>query len=78
MVDQTLDFLKANPDKPCFVNLWLDDTHTPWVPSAEDQTTNKKGGAAGKGDTRERLAKVLVEMDRQLGRLLDGFGPRSP
>ena len=73
MVDQTLEFLKANPDKPCFVNLWLDDTHTPWVPSAEDQTTNKKGGAAGKGDTKERLAKVLVEMDRQLGRLLDAI-----
>jgi arylsulfatase A-like enzyme len=71
MVDQTLDFLKTNPDKPCFVNLWLDDTHTPWVPTADDQTTNKKGGAAGKGDTRGRFAKVLVEMDRQLGRMLD-------
>jgi arylsulfatase A-like enzyme len=34
-------------------------------------TLGKKGRAAGKGDTRERLAKVLVEMDRQLGRLLD-------
>jgi arylsulfatase A-like enzyme len=55
------------------VNLWLDDTHTPWVPSADDQTTNKKGGAAGKGDTRARLAKVLVEMDKQLGRMLDSI-----
>jgi arylsulfatase A-like enzyme len=73
MVDQTLEFLKSHSDKPCFVNLWLDDTHTPWVPSADDQTTNKKGGAAGKGDTRARLAKVLVEMDKQLGRMLDSI-----
>jgi arylsulfatase A-like enzyme len=73
MVDQTLDFLKANADKPCFVNLWLDDTHTPWVPSTDDQTTNKKGGAAGKGDTKERLAKVLGEMDKQIGRMLDAL-----
>jgi arylsulfatase A-like enzyme len=73
MVDQTLDFLKSNPDKPCFVNLWLDDTHTPWVPTADDQTTSKKGGAAGKGDTRDRFLKVLVEMDRQLGRMFDAI-----
>jgi arylsulfatase A-like enzyme len=73
MVDRTLDFLKANPEKPCFVNLWLDDTHTPWVPSAEDQAKNKKGGAGGKGDTRDRLARVLVEMDKQLGRMLDAL-----
>lgn len=73
MVDQALDFLKSHPDRPCFVNLWLDDTHTPWVPSTNDQTTNKNGGAAGKGDTKARLARVLVEMDRQLGRMLDAL-----
>jgi arylsulfatase A-like enzyme len=73
MVDRTLEFLKDHPHKPCFINLWLDDTHTPWVPTAQDQTTNKKGGAAGKGDTRERLAKVLVEMDKQLGRMIDAI-----
>jgi arylsulfatase A-like enzyme len=81
MVDRTLDFLRANPDRPCFVNLWLDDTHTPWVPSAEDVGVNKKGRAAGKGDTKERLAKVLAETDRQIGRLLDvvrGPNPGRP
>jgi arylsulfatase A-like enzyme len=76
MVDRTLDFLKANPTKPCFVNLWLDDPHTPWVPSAEDMTLGKKGKAAGKGDTKERLAKVLTDLDTQMGRLLDAL--RAP
>ena len=62
-IDRTLSFLKANPDKPCFVNLWLDDPHTPWVPAADSP----------KGDTRSNLKGVLVEMDRQVGRLMDGL-----
>jgi arylsulfatase A-like enzyme len=70
MVDQALDFVKANPGKPCFVNLWLDDTHTPFVPSAEQLAAVKAGNNPGE------LAKykaVLVETDRQIGRLLDGL-----
>lgn len=70
MVDRTLDFLRENPEKPCFVNLWLDDPHTPWVPGVDDQQVGKGGKGAGKGDTPERLAKVLAEMDEQIGRLL--------
>jgi arylsulfatase A-like enzyme len=72
MVDRTLDFLRAHPDAPCFVNLWLDDPHTPWVPTADDQAVGKKGQAAGKGPTPDRLAKVMTEVDRQVGRLLEG------
>jgi arylsulfatase A-like enzyme len=64
MVDQTLAFLKDNQARPCFLNLWPDDTHTPWVPSAEDQKKKMPNG-------REMMKKVTEEMDRQLGRLLD-------
>jgi arylsulfatase A-like enzyme len=77
MVDRTLDFLQKNSEKPCFVNLWLDDTHTPWVPSAEDQKVGKDGQATGKGATPERLRRVLVEMDQQIGRLLDTLRERK-
>jgi arylsulfatase A-like enzyme len=62
-VDRALDFLKRHKDKPSFVNVWLDDPHTPWVPSAQ----------ANKGDTADNLRAVLVETDRQIGRLLDGL-----
>lgn len=63
-VDKTLDFLKRHKDeKPCFINLWPDDTHTPWVPRQ----------VAPRGDTAENLKGVLVEYDRQVGRLLDGL-----
>ncbi len=77
MVDRTLQFLNDHADAPCFVNLWLDDPHTPWVPSADDQRVGKGGRAGGKGDTPERLAKVLVEMDRQVGRLFDALRARK-
>ena len=68
MVDRTIDFVRADKQKPAFVNLWLDDTHTPWVPSAEQI---KERGPAG--ENRENFRKVLVEMDRQIGRLLSAI-----
>ena len=73
MVDRTLDFVRANPDRPCFVNLWLDDTHTPWVPSADDQAVGKGGRTVGKPDTPDRLRGVLKAMDTEMGRLLDAL-----
>ncbi len=62
MVDRTIDFLKKNAGRPCFVNLWFDDTHTPWVPAGA--VKEKDGGRAN-------LKKVTGEMDRQIGRLMD-------
>jgi arylsulfatase A-like enzyme len=61
-VDKTLDFLKRNQAQPCFVQLWPDDVHTPWVPDEH----------SGKGDTRANFRPVLQELDKQLGRLFDG------
>jgi arylsulfatase A-like enzyme len=77
MVDRTLDVLREHPDRPCFVNLWLDDPHTPWVPTSDDQQVGKGGKGAGKGDTPERLKKVLTEMDQQIGRLLAALRERK-
>jgi arylsulfatase A-like enzyme len=71
MVDRTLGFLRANPNRPCFVNLWLDDTHTPWVPSAAEQARKRPSSRAA-------LGPVLEEMDRQVGRLLDAVGEAHP
>lgn len=62
-VERTLDFLKRNKASPCFVNLWLDDPHTPWVPSAN----------AAKGATQANLKAVMEETDRQIGKLLAGL-----
>jgi arylsulfatase A-like enzyme len=65
-VDKTLDFLKRNNDQPCFVNLWLDDVHTPWIPN--EQTEEEKNPNVAKN-----LKLVMAQMDKQIGRLMDGL-----
>lgn len=69
-VDKTLDFLKRHPDQPCFVNLWPDDMHTPYVPSKEAYEHGNKNSFWSK---EENYTPVLEELDRQIGRLLDGL-----
>ncbi len=69
-VDKTLDFLRRHPNQPCYVNLWPDDTHTPFVPSP----ALKQKYQAGNNTSGERnFQGVLEEYDRQMGRLLDGL-----
>ncbi|WP_414660816.1 sulfatase family protein [Horticoccus sp. 23ND18S-11] len=66
-VERTLDFLTRHPDQPCFVNLWADDVHTPWVP---DEVSDKK-------DLPKNFRPVMAEFDKQIGRLLDGLKARG-
>jgi arylsulfatase A-like enzyme len=66
-VDRTVDFLRRHKGRPCYVNLWPDDVHTPWVPSQE------RLGLYPNGPEEERKFRaVLDEYDRQIGRLLEG------
>ena len=67
-VDKTLDFLKRHKDQPCYVNLWPDDVHTPWVPSAQRLGQYPKGP-----EQQRKFRAVLDEYDRQVGRLLAGL-----
>lgn len=67
-VDKTLNFLKENKGKPCYVNLWTDDVHTPWV-AGDDET----GRFPGKPEEEKSFEAVLQEFDKQLGRLMDGL-----
>ncbi len=66
-VDRTLDFLDRHRDRPAFVNLWLDDVHTPWVP---DEVSDRK-------DLPKNFRPVMAETDRQIGRLLDELRRRK-
>lgn len=69
-VDRTLDFMKRHKGQPCFVNLWPDDVHTPWVPEPETEYTGK---SALKPQEEAAFKGVLKEYDVQIGRLLDGL-----
>lgn len=71
MVDRTLDFLRERKGTRCFVNLWLDDTHTPFHPSFEQLAAV---GVTSENPTDEqRFRAVLHEMDKQIGRFMDAL-----
>ena len=63
LVDKALDFLRRHKGQSCYVNVWPDDVHTPWVP-ADD---------VPKGETPENFRRVLAEFDQQVGRLMSGL-----
>ena len=64
-VDKTLDFLRRNKGEACFINLWPDDMHTPWVGNMEEQQVFPEGD-----ESEKNFRTVLVEYDKQIGRLL--------
>jgi arylsulfatase A-like enzyme len=66
-VDHALDFLRRHQDGPCYVEIWPDDVHTPWVPNV-DRETDKVGW-----QKRPNFSAVLAEYDVQMGRLFDGL-----
>ncbi|MFT3788425.1 MAG: sulfatase-like hydrolase/transferase [Tepidisphaeraceae bacterium] len=70
-VDKTIDFLKRHPGEPCYIDLWPDDVHTPWVPDMEYEKQGAKTSSCA------ALRPVLRELDVQVGRLtkaLDDMG----
>lgn len=69
-VDKALDFLRRHKGQPCYVNIWPDDVHTPWVPKGTDISV-KKPDRDYEGPA--NFKAVLAEYDKQVGRLLDGL-----
>lgn len=67
-VDKTLAFLAQNRGTPCYINLWPDDVHTPWV-GGDDATGKYPGGP----EEEKSFIAVLNEFDLQMGRLMDGL-----
>ncbi|WP_207632699.1 sulfatase family protein [Foetidibacter luteolus] len=61
-VDKTLAFLQKHSGQPCFINLWPDDVHTPWVPGGDF--------VKEEGDDEKNFIPVLKEYDVQIGRLM--------
>jgi len=66
-VDRALDFLHRHADKPCYVEIWPDDVHTPWVPNEAREKKNPESWL------RPDFCAVLAQYDVQMGRLFDGL-----
>ncbi len=67
-VDKTLSFLKRHKGQPCYINLWPDDVHTPWIPG-DGEVRNYPS----KPEEETAFIAVLNEYDKQMGRLLKGL-----
>ena len=72
-VDKTLDFLDRHRDQPCYVDLWPDDVHTPWVPTKEDFAQKRRRLY----ESQANFKQVLAEYDVQVGRLIAGLKARG-
>jgi arylsulfatase A-like enzyme len=68
-VDRTLDFMRRHKGQPCYVNLWPDDVHTPWVPQGTDIEKRRREN----DESAPNFKAVLAEYDKQVGRLLEGL-----
>jgi len=68
-VDKTLDFLKRHQGQPCYVDLWPDDVHTPWVPEFSTRQPHPRVHY----QSEDNFKAVLAEYDKQVGRLLAGL-----
>lgn len=66
-VDRTLEFLARHKAQPCYVEVWPDDVHTPWVPDLRRQGKEKSW------QSRPNFRDVLAAYDVQIGRLLEGL-----
>jgi arylsulfatase A-like enzyme len=68
-VDRALDFLKRHKDQPCYVNVWPDDVHTPWVPDGSDLQKRRRDT----DNSEASFEPVLREYDKQVGRFMTGL-----
>ena len=67
-VDRAIDFITRKQAAPFYLHLWLNDVHDPFVPAAGEE---QKFAGKGRSSEDRKFYAVLVEMDRQLGRLFD-------
>jgi N-acetylgalactosamine-6-sulfatase len=73
VVDEAMHFLEENKDRPFYLNAWFLDVHATLNPSADQMSAVKHLGPGDKVPFRspaEIYYGTLLEMDRQVGRLL--------
>jgi len=68
-VDRAVDFITMHQAKPFFVQVWLNDVHTPYHP-APDVLARTRKLYPGRNAQQHRFMATLEEMDRHIGRLI--------
>jgi arylsulfatase A-like enzyme len=74
MIDRAIEFLDeskaADPNKPVFMNIWLDESHTPHEPPQALRTKYNQLYPQLPQETRDYLA-IVEYADQQIGRLVN-------
>lgn len=74
IIDDSIEFVRKNKDKPFFVNVWLRDVHAALDPTEESLARYKHLMSEGKYKTAMQIYfAVVTEMDHQVGRLIDAI-----
>ena len=64
----TVDFIKANKDKPFFINVWLHESHTPHVPTPQSMEKWKH-----LDEQKQVYSAVITDGDNAVGTILDAL-----
>jgi len=64
----TASFIKVNRDKPFFINVWLHESHTPHVPTAESMDKWKH-----LDEQKQVYSAVITDGDNAVGTILDAL-----
>lgn len=64
----TVSFIKANKDKPFFINVWLHESHTPHVPTAASMEKRKH-----LDEQKQVYSAVITDGDNAVGAILDSL-----
>jgi arylsulfatase A-like enzyme len=64
-INGAIAFLAAHTNEPCYINLWLNDVHTAWLPAAGSWT---KYASVTSDVNEQKFYAVLENVDLQLGR----------
>ena len=64
----TVSFIKANKNKPFFINVWIHESHTPHVPRAESMERWKH-----LDEQKQVYSAVITDGDNDVGMILDSL-----
>lgn len=75
ILNETLSFIRRNPDKPIYANAWLSDVHGSLNPSPDqlEKVNSLKDPIVPFYGVRQIFYAALIEMDRQIGFFLDSL-----
>ena len=69
-VDRSIEFIKKNRESDFYLHLWLNDVHDAHVPEPGEA---EKFADVTDNANEQKFFAVLVEMDQQIGRLIDAI-----